>query len=572
MAFADDVDVALSRDQIAMGETVTVSFSVNSVIRNTRPDFSPLTKDFRIVGSNRNVSINMINGVTNATTLWQIVLEPLTTGELWIPEIHFGQLKSTPRKLMVAEASSSANVQTNQQNEAVFVKAEVSHTSPYVQSQVVYTFKLFYHAQLQNPTIEPPRLKDANIEPIGDDKYYETIIKGEQFYVFEKRFAIFPNKPGKLIIPPSHFRAVQVDNNQNFMNPFTMMNSQPITLSTPSFTLDVQNVPAQFQGKIWLPAKNISLTEDWSANPHRWETGNPITRTITIEAEGLRADQIPELSVGKIPGVNIYADPPHRSNNLHGNVVVGTVQQKITYIPNQPQSFSIPALQLKWWNTDKNINVSENSKAIKVQVRGKGSNAETTPINTTPVTIAGDPPTTSAAAQAPSISTTPQTSIVQQMPPFYSSIWFWMAICMLLVWLITLLLIWKNKKAHTPNLNTPVSKDNLSVVNNMQFSDKAFAKACKQGDIVQAQKLILLWAKSQWQDPPRSLGKLGEVVCDESFKKALKELEQVLYANEPLKWRGHDLLSAYQKANKMKPSRNKSKDAKQSDPLPPLNP
>jgi len=568
VALANDIETEVSRYQIAMGETVTVSYRINSLNRASRPDFSPLTKDFRIVGSNRNMSIDMINGVTNAKTIWKVVLEPLRTGELLIPEISFGQLKSTPRKLLVEEAPAGINLPADTQTDAVFVKAEISDLSPYVESQVIYTFKLYYNAQLQNPTIEPPRIKESNLEPIGDDKYYETIIKGERYYVFEKRFAIFPHKAGKLTIPPAHFRALQVDNSLNFMNPFPMMNNQPITLSTPAFTVNVQGVPTHFQGKIWLPAKSISLTEDWSAKPYHWETGNPITRTITIETQGLRAEQIPDLSVGKIDGVNIYADPPHRTNNLHGNTVIGTCQQKITYIPNQPQSFTIPALQLKWWNTQTNSQESANLKAIPVEVRGKVTQSEAAPINNTPVTVADiNKPIDGREALQP-------TSI-KQTQVFYLSIWFWLACALFFLWLITLWLLWRKKTPKSSNSQSPVVKEILNVIDTQRFSEKAFIKACEQGDIILAQKLILSWAKTQWQNPPRSLGKLSEVIDDETFKQAIKRLERVLYTNASEKWRGHDLLTAFRQVKQKKNphSLSKSKARRPSkDPLPPLNP
>lgn len=580
LLYADTLQTTLSRDKIALGETVTVSYYLNKSATRSRPDFSPLEKDFRIISTNYGTSINVLNGVTNAQTFWQVTLEPKTAGDLLIPEIDFGNVKSLSRKLYVEEVAGV--VSRDPQNASAFVQAEIDNAAPYIQSQVLYTFKLFYRSQLENPRLEPPHIKDVTLLQIGDNKFYQTTIKGERFFVFEKNFAIFPQKPGKLIIPPTHFRASQLDISNLMNDPFFVTPTKIVTLATQPFALDVQKIPNNFQGKIWLPAKKISLTEEWSSDPNKWEIGNPVTRTVTIEAHGLRADQIPDLSVENISGVNIYADRPHRSNNLKGDSVVGILQQKITYIPNQPQSVIIPALKFHWWNTQTNTNAIAQLKTLRVQVQGKINTAGSTPSNTGPIsTTIGTTDQTSNLSQNKSlpVSTQQTGSIINETIPFYFSMWFWVSIFLFVMWLITLIWIWKNSASKKTQLKSLPAKDNESEAKSIQWNSKTFVKACKQGNPVLAQKLLLLWANTQWQDPPRSLGKLREMINDENFKKALENLEQALYANKDIQWNGHALLTAYQQAHKNKSHigliLHKGKTVanhQTSDPLPPLYP
>lgn len=571
LAYAATLDTKLSRDRIALGETVTVSFNLNNATLDGSPDFSPFEKNFRIVGTNYGTAINVLNGVAQAQTFWQVTLEPKMAGELVIPEIVFGTLKSPSRKLSVEEAPVVS--QSDQQNSSAFVQAEINTTSPYVQGQVLYTFKLFYRSQLENPRIEPPRIKDGVLAQVGDDKFYQTTIKGEPFFVFEKNFAIFPQKTGKITIPSTHFRASQLDINPNLINdPFTITTNNLLTLATQAFTLNVQKIPENFQGKIWLPAQTISITEKWSSDPSQWEIDNPITRTITVEAQGLRADQIPDLTIDKLAGVNIYTDPPHRSNSLQNNSILGTWQQKITYIPNQLQSFTIPTLKLNWWNTRTNTNAVAQLKPITVQVQAKTNNAGSMPASA-PITstVKETNQATEQSSQNPAPEILQQTkTTAKETTPFYLSIWFWISISLLVIWLITLWWIWKNMAAKKPNLKASSANSQSAP----QLNNKTFAQACEQGDTVLAQKLILLWAKTQWQDPPRSLGTLREMINDENFKKELQNLEQALYADRLIQWNGRSLLAAYQKVRK-KSKTNRVKNSglvKQSDPLPPLNP
>lgn len=575
LAYAELVDTTLSRDRIALGETVTVSFNLSNVKANKMPDFSVLKNDFRILGSNRSTEFNILNGVTHSQTLLQLTLEPKKTGELLIPEIDFGNAKSQPHKLQVSEAATT--IRNDQQNSVAFVQAEVNTTSPYVQSQILYTFKLFYRSQLENPSLELPQIENATLSQVDDDKSYQTTINGERFLVLEKHFAIFPQKPGKLIIPPTRFRALQLDINSGFMNDpfFRSATTEAVTLATQSFTLDVQKIPSSFKGKIWLPAKNITLTEKWSSDPNRWEVGNPITRTITIEAQGLRADQIPDLPHESIPSVNIYTDPPHRSNAMQANAILGTWQQKITYIPNQQQSLTIPAIELNWWNTQTNSNAIAKLKPFFVEVQAKMTNAGSVPANSTLAMNVPDTvkQTKTLSQENPASPIQPAKIKTDSTKPFYSSIWFWISIFLFVIWLITLGWQRKNKVAKGENLN--VTKNFRS---DMPLNDKSFSQACEQGDTALVQKFLLLWAKTQWQNPPRNLRKLREMISDDNFKKALADLEHALYANKMVCWKGDALLAAYKQAQKHKihnPSilvEGELTQQRQQDPLPPLNP
>lgn len=545
ICFADKLEVKLSRNKLSVGETLTVSYYLKNTTTTTSPDFSPLEKDFRILGTHYGKAINVTNGVLQTQTFWQVTVEPKVAGNLLLPPINFGNIKSEEQSLSVTEATDTLSDQ--QENPAVFVKAEVSNTSPYVQSELLYTFKLFYRSQLENPIFEPPVIKDAMLVPLGEEALYQANIKGQPFYVYEKHFAIFPQKVGKLNIPATHFRASQL--NYNPMDAFSIANNTPIQLATPAFFLDVRKPPQNFQAKIWLPAKHIALSEKWSADAAHWETGNPITRMITIEAQGLRADQIPDLEIEEIPGVNVYTDPPQRRNSARGDTVVGTWQQKVTYIPNRAQSFTLPQLRLNWWNRETDTQAIAQLKAVTVNVIEKNANP----------TLNDNAPFNKEATHTRDLK---QANIINNIrSPFYSSIWFWISIFLLSIWLITLVMIFKNKRVKKEK--EPIESDGP-----LHLHAKTLTHACEQGDKLLAQQYLMAWAKSNWQDPPLSLGKLRENVQDEDFKMALANLEQALYADENKPWEGRDLLAAFKKGRKNKKLKGTNKQP--SDPLPPL--
>jgi hypothetical protein len=557
-AYADTLDTQLSRDKIALGETTVISFTLNGNANAGAPNFSALDKDFTIIDTNYGNSINMVNGVTTSQTFWRVTVEPKKTGTITIPEINFGNIKSTVQKLVVTQATTQTA--TASPDSPVFVEASLSNASAFVQSQVIYTFKLYYQSQLESPRVEMPQVTDATFMQLGEGTQYQTSIKGKPFVVVEKNFALFPQKPGKITIPAARFHGVAFDVRPSMMNnPFYMPSPQRISLQTKTFTLDVKAIPEKFQGITWLPAKNISLTDKWSVNQDQWEDGNPVIRTITVEAQGLRSDQIPDLTIEKIDGVNEYVDPPKRSNELQNNTVIGKLEQKVTYIPNSTQPFAIPAIKLYWWNLQTNSNDLAQLHSLTVQVKPNPLRKEQTPA---PISVAAAKPA----------ATTPVIAETKKADPFYFSIWFWVAVFLFATWLITM---WALLVKRKPETVKPAIIE-APVVTTKELNQTSFAQACTQGDAITAQQYLLSWAKKHWQDTPLNLEKLREMTDNENFKTALENLEQTIYAKKGTPWNGSDLLRAFDEMTQQQKQQRRffksRKNQEEAELLPPLNP
>lgn len=569
-SYAETIETQVSSDQVSLGDTLTISYTINKSINLNSSDLAPLENDFRILSVNQGKSIIIINGAAKKQTIIQLTVEPKKTGVIMIPEINFGDVKSSSHKLMVAEHAQQA-VNTRQDS-PVFVEAAISTATPYIQSQVVYTFKLFYQSNIDNPRIEIPQIKDATIIQLDDNRNYQTTIKGKGYLVVEKSFAIFPQKTGDLSIAATHFSGVAYDVNPMAVNdPFFSTPLQQVRLSTQAFALKVKPIPDAFHGTTWLPANRLNINEIWSTTSDQWETGNPVTRTIFVEANGLRADQIPDLTFDKINGVNTYIDPPKRSNKVQGNTVTGVLEQKITYIPTQAQPFAIPAVKINWWNVQTNVNEIAQSNSLNVQVLAAHDKAATVSNNhNAKSAILGF----SKGAQPGLQGVTNQ----QKVSPFYTSIWFWISVLLSSIWLITLWLFWSRRILINNHAPTTPQIDTQTVPETIEISEEGFAQACEQGDANSAQHFLLSWSKKHWQETPLNLEKLHAYTSDEHFKLALSNLQKAIYAKNTVTWNGSDLLTAYRhvkknvKSNFHFPATSKPDKHIKLDPLPPLNP
>lgn len=552
VCFANTLQTQLSNDRITMGDTTFVTYILDDNLAKNLPDFSVLEKDFQILHTDYGNAVNMVNGVTSTQTLWRLELAPKKAGELIIPEIKFGSEKSTAQKIIVTAKPVSQSVQNtlthSKQDAPVFLRGEISSTTPYVQSQVIYTLKLYFRTQLTNPRIEMPQIQNVTFMQLEDHPGYQTKMNGTVYNVIEKSFALFPKQAGTITISPIQFHAFAIDNNVNALNGvYNFDDQKPVSVATRDFNLSVRDVPSNYKGSTWLPAKDISLTEQWSDNTTHWQSGTPVTRTITVVAQGLRADQLPDLTIDKINGVNVYVDRPKRSNTIQNKRVVGVLEQQVTYIPNNTHSFTLPALRINWWNTQTDTNASTQLDGKTVEVAtSAGTSTTVIPAAAIPIIATETPHETRAASQA-----------------FYKSIWFWMAGAFFIAWMMTLWLLKRRKTVttHSSAAQPPIS----SAIN-----EKKFEQACESSHAMLAQQYLLLWAKNQWPNVPLNLVTLGEYLNDELFKQALRELEQVLYAKTTVAWNGHALLTAFKRIKKSCQFTEVDSVGNNKGPLPPL--
>ncbi|MCB1804090.1 MAG: BatD family protein, partial [Candidatus Competibacteraceae bacterium] len=116
------------------------------------------------------------------------------------------------------------------------------------------------------------------------------------------------------------------------------INSEPITLQVRPRPADYganagDNTDADAQ--TWLPSWQLTLQEQWSSNPPVFRVGEPVTRTLLIEATGLEAGQLPELRMPQLSGVNLYYDQAETSTRYEGAWLVGKREQKIAIVPTR---------------------------------------------------------------------------------------------------------------------------------------------------------------------------------------------------------------------------------------------
>ncbi len=523
---------SVDRSRIGMDETFQLTISINTSTVFAGPDLSPLNKDFRVLGRSQSSRHFMRNGKTESSTEWLIRLAPKHTGDLLIPAIKVKNDMTDPIRVQVTETASNKQVQGNQ----VFVEAQFDQQQAYVQSQLIFTLRLYSAVALVDLNAEPPNVDQAFVEKLSDTTYEKTI-NGQRYGVYEVKYAVFPQNSGELTVPPMLFSASipQQRRRGSFFDNFANQGT-PVRLRSPEATIDILEQPATFAGQHWLPARDIQLEESWSADPKKLTLGDSITRTIKINAKGLMAEQLPPLQTISIPGVKTYPDQPITENQMTPEGVASTRAESLAILATQPGQFQIPPLRIQWWDTETNTLRETTLPARSLSVSGHQAtdNPQSTP-------LPQYQPTTDPSA----ITETSTVLSQDQQPPLF---WVITTTFFAIAWLVTLFLYWRlwQKVKNATFAASYSGAPSLYNETNEKRAWQAFVKACRQNNPNDTRQTLIQWANCFWPESGfRSLDQFSQQVQSSELSLALQHLEQHLYGATGMQeiWNGELLLT-----------------------------
>jgi hypothetical protein len=571
MPVAADVRARLDRDKVYVGDPVTLVI-VRSGSSSGEPDLSPLNKDFRVLGTGTSTQFSFINGRSSNSTTWTVQLGPLQQGKLRIPPIQVGAEQTAALELEVTEIPEQLAAQ---QSEHLFLEAEAdTGDHAYVQQQIPYTLRLYHDEPLVSGDLRPPQVRGALIRQLGDERRYTVTRNKRRYQVVERRYTISPEKSGELRIPPATFSG-QLSTAQQGPGRSSPLNSlrqqffrnspfgsggSAVRVSSKAITIDVLPRPAA-AGSSWLPAENLELHDSWASDPPEFRAGEPVSRTISLRATGLSGTQIPALEIASPEQTRVYPETPVNDSHTDGDKVYAVSRQTFTYIPGQAGELTIPAVELRWWNTrsDEQATARLPQWVVKVEPGTTG-----TPSRTNAAPARDRPP----AVPAERIRPDPQQPDEGWFEPIKAFPWHWMLLALLAVAVLWLSKRWLDRRTRgaAEVESEPVEKQ-PGRVSNIANVLPQLQRACETDDAREAAQALLELGRARWpNDPPHSLGQLAARLG--RGQEQITMLDRALYAADVSTWTGAELWASVKDAWNERAVPRKNNE----EPLQPLYP
>jgi hypothetical protein len=499
----------VDRTVLDSNETLRAELRYDGQVFTGEPDFGPLIKDFEVLSNNRQQNYSNVNGKTESYTAWTLELRPKRAGILLIPSLTFKKEVSNAVELRVRAAPSNSSA--NPGTQPIYTETTVDANTPYVGQQVILTHRLYTSVQLRDFALSELAIDKAVLHRLGDTQY-QKVINGRNYLVLEVKYAIFPQSEGPLIIPSLRFGAYEVNNRSQF-GVFNNRGNQIVRDTEPK-SLEVTARPPQASVDGWMPSTSVTMEQRWSGDIDSVTVGEPVTRTITIRAEGLSAAQITPLQEPQGNNYRGYPDQPQLDEIVTTNGLTATRIESLALVPNNSGEITLPAVELIWWDTNSNKRRMASLPSITLQV----SPSENTDVAANDNNVMQG--TNDAMSALAADASRPKVSFMTNLS---------LALNALLMTLIVVLLIGRKRKALAARAQqAALSSDSARL--NLKQQLRAIESEAKDDNLMAMREAILRWGKTLFaENPPSTLKSLGDLLGNPSISQLFAQLDQQLY-------------------------------------------
>ncbi|MCB1615227.1 MAG: protein BatD [Pseudomonadales bacterium] len=541
---SNDFTASVDRNTLNLNESFTLTLKIEGSAFASKPDMGILSEDFIILSQSNSSSMNIINGKKTSSVEWILQLRPKRAGKLLIPSFHSGNLISNAIPIEVNSGSASSSQKGSALKE-LDIDIRISPEEAYVQQQVQITVRVSSSRNLEGFRLTAPHIDNANFLDLGENNF-EKIENGIRYLVIEHNYAVFPQSSGKLYIPSFQADlALSLPNQRGF---FFAPPSENRRLVSEPIELDIQPKPVNYTGDAWLPAVELNLQDQWSNNTNTVSVGDTLTRKVILTAEGLHSAQLPGIEIPDIDGLKIYPESPQLSDTHRNRNLLAKREQSYAIVPTKAGEFVLPDTVIIWWNAktgkeEKRIlkgrtlrvepaatstSTSTSTRASSLSNQGQGLMAD----------VSNHNPEDEDKPDSPIIPGADDTiekegNAIENDTLSDNIYWIITSGVLLLLWLTTLLLLYRQKQAKTSDqIDSSSNGKDDQRLKDVQALMRQCQKACDNNNPRDCRRYLRQWGKHHFNlatEP--TINDLRYLCNDAALGSALNELDEYLFNN-----------------------------------------
>jgi hypothetical protein len=225
------------------------------------------------------------------------------------------------------------------------VVPDTNGVDPFPNELVLLRIRGVYRPLINIAHLVQPSLANFGWTNLTRDTTFEAEFDGFPARGFERTLAIFPEKTGELEIGSFTHKLTVVDG----------AGYRLLEVRSPPVKLKV----AEWQGsggprdpnRWWLPSSDVRITDDWASDPNRVARGETVRRTVTIEADGVTAEQLPPPPVMRSAGIISFRGPIDRETRVTENGPVARAIYRWDMRPTSAFPAIVEAVKIPWFDT-----------------------------------------------------------------------------------------------------------------------------------------------------------------------------------------------------------------------------
>ncbi|MDN3273588.1 BatD family protein [Frankia sp. RB7] len=198
-----------------------------------------------------------------------------------------------------------------------------------------------------NYMTSPPELPDFQLRN-AVTRQLQSVNTNEQrdgvFYAGVRfEYAIYPQEPGSYAVSDQKVHV-------KYAAEPPSTRELDIVLPRVSFEAFIPDAAAELQP--FLSATRLNVEQTIRRSSDQLKPGDAVTRIVTIAAQGTPAMLLPPQPFADIDGLKLYPAQPDLADKTEGRTGVATSTRvdSATYMLERPGDYSLPAIDIGWWN------------------------------------------------------------------------------------------------------------------------------------------------------------------------------------------------------------------------------
>jgi len=379
MAMAEvAVSLRLDRPQARLTDSVQLVVGVSGSRDSGLEPVIQGLDNFSVTPGGTSSRIEFINGRMSSGIEYTYYLQPQQVGSFTIgpASVQIGgkTYRSNRASLQVVRPAD----QGGDARGPIFLEAELSAPSVYVEEQAVYTLKLFLRKNVRDIGLDLPENQNLAFKQLAKPAEYRSRRRDKEYNVLEVRYAVVPSKTGVYAIEPARMSMTVLEprggsrlspfNDPFFKDPFSAFTTgRPLTVAAPALQLDVRPLPAA--GKPADFSGLVGSFKMWSKlDPADLKTGESATLTVSVSGRG-NVNRIPDLKIPELDHIKVYADQPvlEPTQDLEG--LGGTKTMKWALVPEKEGRLAVPPVAVSYFDTQSHAYKTLSTSAYTLAVR-----------------------------------------------------------------------------------------------------------------------------------------------------------------------------------------------------------
>ena len=352
------VEAEVTPKIISLNETATlrVTVSANQQLGNIGPPQLKALPEFNVSYGGASSQYNLTGNQTSVSVTWTYVLRPKKVGQFIVSSIQISHGKKTyttdpisikvlPKSEKPSQGKSTQNIFSDAFSNSMHkVEASVDNSRPYVNEQIIYTFRYFYTDRIpsfDSPKYTQPSLRQFWTTALERKRARRQVIDGTLYRVEEIQVGLFPIAAGKITIEPAKLSLPLAARRGRPQPSSRVLVTNPVEVNVRP--LPQEGKPVNFAGTVGQ--YRIHAQTDRGTI----EAGDGFTLRVQVAGTG-NIKTAPAPTIPTLPDMAIYDPQITDAIGIVDSKVQGSRTYEYVIIPSKEGNWTVPVIEYPYFD------------------------------------------------------------------------------------------------------------------------------------------------------------------------------------------------------------------------------